>query len=52
MVAPVIDGAAEFSDALTSRLTFSREGWTAFAEQIFRQSLQQGQFHTGVLPSP
>lgn len=35
MVAPAIDGAAEVSYALTSRLTSNHEGWTAFAERIF-----------------
>ena len=35
MFVPTMDSAADFCDALNTRLCFDHDGWTAFAERVF-----------------
>ena len=35
MMAPTMDSAEDFCDALNARLGFDHDGWTAFAERVF-----------------
>ena len=35
MMAPTMDSAEDFCDALNVRLGLDREAWTAFAERVF-----------------
>ena len=42
MVAPMIESAEDFCDALNARLGLDRKRWTAFAERVFAAQAQLG----------
>ena len=40
MMAPTLDSAEDFCDALNARLGLDRDGWSAFAERVFAAQAQ------------
>ena len=42
MMAPGMESAEDFCDALNARLGLDRDGWTAFAERVFAAQARLG----------